>query len=537
MAGRFLQAAAGGQPRDDLSAFTARAVAWTMRQARRQTGLTLGDTMFSKRALIAAAALAAFAPSAPAFSQPAAGPVAKVRQGEVRGIGEAGVTRFLGIPFAAPPVDALRWRPPTRAAAWTGTRDGSKAGNDCTKVEDCLYLNVTRPADAKPGAKLPVMVWIHGGAYVLGSSERGFGAEHDGAEFARKGVVTVTLNYRLGRAGWFAHPALTKEGPTGNYGMMDQIAALQWVRDNIAAFGGDPRNVTIFGESAGGISVLYLMLSPDAKGLFHKAISQSGFARHQPTPLKVAEAGGLKVAASAGIEGEGPQAAAALRWLPLSAIPVTGPITGPGRPGPILDGKLIAQPIAEGFAAGRQARIPLVIGGNSNEASLFRPQPAQLDAITEGRDALMAAYDPTGAGNKTQIINDLATAQYITEPDRNLARIHARAGQPTWLYYFSYVPADKRATALGARHTDEIRYVFGGPLQKFGPGDEAISRSVNAYWAAFARSGDPGAAGGVAWPRYAQPREPSIEFGADGVEVRDRHLAQRLDWVEQSLKK
>lgn len=462
----------------------------------------------------------------------------KIRQGALKGTVKDGVAYTLGIPYAAPPVGDLRWRPPAPAASWTGERDASKAGPRCQDVEDCLTINVVRPAGAKPGAKLPVMVWIHGGAYVVGTSMGAFGGDTDGTNFARQGIVHVSLNYRLGRAGWFAHPALTREGPTGNYGMMDQIAALKWVQANIASFGGDPTNVTIYGESAGGISVLYLMLSPDAKGLFSKVIGESSFARHVPTPLKTAEAAGLKAANDAGVQGEDATAAAALRKVPLTAMPYSGGLVG--RAGPILDGKLITAGLAQGFAAGRQAKVPLMLGGNSNEASLVRPQPAQLDAIpAPQKAAILKAFDPTGAGDKARIINDVVTVQLITEPDRNAARLHAKAGQPVYLYYFSHVAAaGKDRRPYGAGHTDEIRYVFGAPTAPatFAPEDKALSDAMSRYWANFAKTGDPGAADGVAWPRFEAARERQVEFGDDGVKVREHFLKTWRDAVEAGVR-
>lgn len=488
--------------------------------------------MISRRLAAAVLALTAF--SAPALAQAPAGAFAsdvtqtvKIKQGALKGTVKDGLAYHLGVPFAAPPVGDLRWKPPAAAPSWTGERDASKPGPTCQANEDCLTLNVVRPAGAKAGDKLPVMVWIHGGAYVVGTSMGAFGGDTEGTNFARKGVVHVSLNYRLGRAGWFAHPALTKEGPTGNYGMMDQVAALKWVQANIARLGGDPKNVTIYGESAGGISVLYLMLYPEAKGLFSKVISQSGFARHNPETLAQAEAKGLQAAKAAGVEGEDAAAAAALRKLPLSALPYTGGVVG--RAGPILDGVYITSGIAQGFAAGRQAKVPLMLGGNSNEASLFRPQPAMLDALPASRkEAVLKVFDPETTGDKARIVNDLNTAQLITEPDRNLARLHSKAGQPAWLYYFSYVPPSKKAQKpYGAAHTDEIRFVFGAPKTSFQPEDVALSEAMNAHWAAFAKAGRPGAD----WPKF-QPGEVSMEFGNDGPQVRREHLKSRLDLVE-----
>lgn len=489
--------------------------------------------MISRR-LAACAALAVLALSPAAFAQAPAGAFAsdvsqtvKVKQGALKGTVKDAIAYHLGIPYAAAPVGELRWKPPAAGPGWSGERDASAPGASCQAEEDCLFLNVVRPAGAKAGDKLPVMVWIHGGAYVIGTSMGAFGGDTEGTNFAKRGIVHVSLNYRLGRAGWFAHPALTREGPTGNYGMMDQVAALQWVRDNIAAFGGDPANVTIYGESAGGVSVHYLMLAPQAKGLFAKAIGQSSFARHVPKPLAKAEAKGVQAAKAAGVEGVDAAAAAALRKLPLASLPYTGGFVG--RAGPILDGTYITGGIAQGYAAGRQAKVPLMIGGNSNEASLFRPQPALLDSLPEtARAAVSSAFDPEGTGDKARIVHALQTAQLITEPDRNLARLHAGAGQPTWLYYFSYVPPSKAAQKpYGAAHTDEIRFVFGAPRAGFAPEDLPLSGAMNELWANFAKTGAPGAA----WPKFL-PGETSVEFGNDGVQVRREHLKARLDLVE-----
>ena len=493
--------------------------------------------MIGFRAVLAA--VAALALGAPAWAQAPAGAfdgapqVVRIGQGALKGSVKDGVAYHLGVPYAAAPLGDLRWKPPSAAPGWSGERDATRAGASCQIAEDCLFLNIVRPEGAGPAAKLPVMVWIHGGAYVIGTSMGAFGGDTEGTNFAKQGVVHVSLNYRLGRAGWFAHPALTKEGPTGNYGMMDQIAALKWVQANIARFGGDPKNVTIYGESAGGISALYLMLSPDAKGLFHKVIGQSAFARHTPTPLAQAEAQGLKAAETAGIKGDGPEAAAALRKLPLSAMPYTGGIVS--RAGPILDGRYITSGVAQGFAAGRQAKVPLMIGGNSNEASLVRPQPAMLDILpTAAREAVLKAFDPTGAGDKARIVNDLVTVQLITEPDRHISRIHAAAGQPVYLYYFSHVPAAQKPTQpLGARHTDEIRFVFGAPSAKFDASDKALSDAMTGFWAAFAKSGNPGAG----WPRFTAAEEKQVEFGEGGVAVRERFLKPWRDVVEAAQPK
>jgi len=473
----------------------------------------------------------------------AAGPVAKIKQGALRGTMVEGVETFLGIPYAAPPVGDLRWRPPAPGASWTGERDAAKPGASCqpardgTAIEDCLFANVTRPAGAKPGAKLPVYVWIHGGGFTIGSAPAAFGAQTDGIQFAKEGIVTVSISYRLGRAGWFAHPALCKEGPCGNYGLMDQIAALKWVKANIARFGGNPNDITIGGESAGGVSVLELMLAPDARGLFQKAIGESSFGRAEPRSMAEAQASGLKAAEAAGVKGEDAAAAAALRKVALSAMPYTEPFVS--RAGPIVDGRYVLGGIAEGFAAGKQAKTPLLIGGNSYEASLFRPSPASVDALpADQKAAALAAFDPKNAGDKQRVANDMATRQFITEPDRAISRAQAKAGQPVYTYYFSYVTPAARTTGpgvWGAAHTAEIKFAFAGPKQQFAAADLPLAKAVNAYWAAFIKTGNPGAAGGPAWPKFA-PSETFMEFGADGPVAQDHFLKAQLDWQEARVK-
>jgi para-nitrobenzyl esterase len=480
--------------------------------------------------------------TSPGWSQSPAAPQIRIHQGALNGVQTGQVQAFFGIPYAAPPVGDLRWRPPKAPASWKGVRDATKPGATCFAAEDCLFLNVYRPADAKPGQKLPVMVWIHGGSFTGGSSTNGFGANHDGTEFAKKGIITVTINYRLGRAGWFAHPALAKEGPTGNYGLMDQIQALKWVQSNITSFGGDPKNVTVFGESAGGISVGYIMLAPQARGLFAKAIQESGFGRNQPPTLAIAEGYGERVAAANHITGTDAQVAAALRKLPIIGreatqyFPASTGRSDITRPYVIIDGTYVKEPVADGFAKGLEAKVPYISGGNSNEASLYRPQAADLDKITDRREALMAAFDPGHKGNKLQIINDLVTVERMTEPDRNIARKHTKNGAPTWNYYFSYLTPAQRGKALGAGHVAEIKYVFNGPGQNTSPEDWATGQEMNAYWAAFAKYGDPGAAGGVKWPKYDPASEVFLEFANDGPHVREHLLKDRLDYVEQGIK-
>jgi len=487
----------------------------------------------------------------------------RLAQGVLHGQTAGSVTSFKGVPFAAPPVGELRWRPPAPPLAWTGVREARAYGAACMQMsaprpgapptaqsEDCLYLNVWAPASAQPGRKLPVMVWIHGGSFTGGAGSIPF---YDGTRFAERGVVLVTVNYRLGRLGFFAHPALTAEapnGPLGNYGIMDNIAALKWVQANIAAFGGDPGNVTAFGESAGGILVNFLMTAPEAKGLFQKAISQSGFGRSPGVPIRgeaarTGEKVGLAYAASVGIDGAGLAAAQALRALSAEQLSSpAGGIGAQGQPGPMVDGVVIPEPPPEAFAEGREARIPYIAGGNSWEASLFpqtaRDPEATLVRLGPARAQIMEAY----GGDPAAVAQDLVTETAVIEPNRHLARLHSRNGQRAWTYYFSYVPAAQRSEARGTTHGGEIPYVFnnlrdepvtfgGRTLPAATPEDRKIAEAAIAYWVAFAKRSDPARAGGPAWPAYTPENDAVLEFGADGVQVRPTFHKATLDLVEQ----
>ena len=480
--------------------------------------------------------------TSPAAAPPAPqGPVIKVAQGEAQGTVSDGVTVFKGLPYAAPPVGDLRWRVPQLPAKWSGVRSANAFSATCAQAEDCLYLNVYEPAEAKQGGRLPVMVWIHGGAFIFGS-----GSAYDGSQFARQGIVVVTVNYRLGRAGWFAHPALTSEnskGLLGNYGLMDQIAALNWVHDNIKVFGGDPKNVTIFGESAGAISVNYLMLAPQSKGLFQKALSESGFGRLAAKPISAAEQSGISFAEKAGVHGSDAAAAKALRALPWSEL--TGNVAGIGAADQILpmaDGKMISGSAADGFAKGMEAHVPYLLGGNSDEASLTRRgfnAAERFASIQQRRDAFIAAFDPDNSADADRIMARLVTDMSISEPDRDLARLHAKHGNATYVYHFSYTPEAQRATLFGLAHGGELPYVFNVPrATPFDDEGKAVAAAANKYWAQFAKTGDPDSAGGAQWPKFDAGDEFVMEFPGSGVPVVAKHFHKdRLDWVEAGLAK
>lgn len=477
---------------------------------------------------------------------PLSGPVVTIKQGQIQGFVADGVSSFRGLPYAAAPTGERRWREPQPAASWTGVRAANAYGAACNEQEDCLYLNVTRPASATPTSKLPVLMWIHGGAFAVGS-----GAGANGVSFAKQGVMLVGINYRLGRAGWFAHPALTRENPKGllgNYGLMDQIAALKWIQDNIEALGGDRNNVTIGGGSAGGISVNHLMLATQARGLFHKAISQSGFGRRNMTPLHSdngapsMEQLGEAFAAKAGVTGNDAAAAKALRAVPFADIMAgAGGAGSPDQPRPMADGVLITATAAEGFAKSQEAPVPFLLGGNSDEASLYRrttDAPARLAAITTRRDAFLSIFDPAGAKDTDRIIARLVTDETISEPNRALARWHTAHGSPVFVYHISYVPQATRATAFGLAHAAETVYTFNAPRAgtPFDAEGALVAAAANKYWAAFMKTGNPGSAGGPAWPAFNAADEPLMEFPFSGVPaVRARFDKPRIDWVEQAL--
>ena len=459
------------------------------------------------------------------------GPVVTAPTGMLQGTLANGVASFRGIPYAAPPVGPLRWHAPMPAARWAGTRDATGYGNDCMQArfagdianttlpmsEDCLFLNVWTPRP-RAGAKLAVMVYIHGGGFSGGS---GSSAILDGTHLAQRGIVVVTLNYRLGRLGFFATPALTREargGATGNWGLMDQIAALQWVKRNIASFGGDPANVTIFGESAGGESVDRLMVSPAAKGLFAKAIAASGGGRDAWPTLAAAEAKGIAFAGAQNVSGDD---LTALRALP--AAKVQGGINllngdEAHYSGPMTDGRIVTGNTDRLIAAGAAKGIRYIVGSNSDELGFI---PAGFlggfvakatDALGGGADAVRAAY-----GSPAAYARNIPSDFTFTEPALALASRQS-SNAPTWLYRFGYVVESKRATLAGASHASDVPFQFDNLLvaePKATPGDLAVAKLIADYWVRFAKTGDPNGPGLPLWPRLAGKGVPMVLIGSD----------------------
>src|SRR5262245_47523662 len=475
-------------------------------------------------------------------------PVVTVDTGQLRGVVKDAVASFRGIPYAAPPTGNLRWRAPQAPAKWSGIRDVENFGNDCVQhraydmpqSEDCLFLNVWAPAAAVGSStRLPVMFWIYGGGLSYGSAAWPW---YDGAAFARQGVVLVSINYRLARFGFFAHPALSaeeKSAAVGNFGFMDQIAALQWVRRNIAAFGGNPSDVTIFGESAGGRSVNALLVSPLSNGLFQKAIIESGAGRtgmrhiRENRPgLISAESMGVDFAKSAGLTNA---TADALRALPTDVV--RGPVgnTPPPFSNAMIDGRLIVEDFADTYRKGAHHQVPLMIGANSAEFGTgAAPDPdvffKSLGAI---KDKATPLYDGYGTREPRYVAMEMTSDMGMVNGTRFVARLIAASGKPVYLYHFGYVSQTGRKTIPGARHASELVYVFDTPGSRttrsqppsdVADADRKVAKQMNAYWANFAKTADPNGAGLPRWSAYNATTDNVLEFTMDDGPIERQHF-------------
>ncbi len=476
-------------------------------------------------------------------------PVVVTAQGKLQGETAKDVLTFFGVPYAAPPVQDLRWRPPAPAASWTGIRKATTFANHCPQnqpslfavpstTEDCLYLNIFTPA--ADAAKRPVMVWFHGGGLNGGEND-----DYDGSALARRGVVVVIINYRLGLLGFFAHAALDHEGHNfGNYGFMDQQFALRWVQQNIANFGGDPKNVTISGQSGGGTSVLANLASPTAAGLFQKAINQSG-THMDVTPLPKAESYGSDFARGVGCAD---QTADCLRRLPVAKIldAQVGFLLKSRGDFFIQDGTVIAATPFEAFQSGKFNRVPILNGMVADEEAFSLPEirhgPPQTD---EKFDKLVDAYGPQNAA--------LIRAEYPRKdyPDASLAQIAVIQGErvciarrldaawsrfvPVYVYQFNDSTAPSYLQPLsfrmGAYHSSELQYLFPlfhggrGTAHALNPAQTKLSEQMQAYWAQFMKGGDPNAAGSPSWVAYRPERDNVLWLDIGKADMTDGYGA------------
>lgn len=489
-------------------------------------------------------------------------PTAAVTGGTIRGRGlEQGGAVFKGVPFAQPPVEGLRWREPMPVQSWNGVRDATAFGAPCAQNsggralensnEDCLYLNVWT-AEWPAKSRKPVMFWIHGGGNYGGSASS---ANFDGESLARHGVVLVSANYRLTVFGFFAHPELTRESPhhaSGNYGLMDQIAALKWVHDNIAQFGGDPGNVTIFGQSAGAVDGNVLMTSPLSRGLFERVIAESGTVTRNPDaatlgmtalgavmPVKSGAVGYSDAPALAEAEKNGENLAAILnaratgtlkylRELPaaelLKAAAAPRMSIGPAN-GVVVDGWVFPKPPAQIFATGEEHRVALLIGNNSRERTPPRATPEDLTKAVEGMygslaQRAFALYGLTGAGTaQADPLYGGPAAQWVVDTMYRCPVVaqliwHAAAGNTAYEYQFDRAAPGREA--LGATHGAEVPYVFGALGPNYSPADRETSAAIEQYWTNFAKTGSPNGANLPQWPKFDAAARGYLEFTGQG---------------------
>lgn len=510
-----------------------------------------------------------------AFVGYAQGPIVQTSSGSLRGATEGNVSSFKGIPYAAPPVGEFRWRPPQPVKPWEGLRDATEYCADCpqrtwpgstaTVSEDCLFLNVWAPATATKDSKLPVMVWIHGGGFTGGS---GAGPGSAGDAFAKQDVILTTINYRLGRLGHFAFPALSEEHPEemkGSYAYMDQIAALKWVQENITAFGGDPDNVTIFGFSAGGVAVHSLLTIPAAKGLFHKAISESGGGRDgvltgrpisqdnadELYPVS-AETVGINFAKRHGIDGTDKGALDKLRTLGVEEIVDGGQETDSlgnrTYPGPILDGRLMVETAESAYKAGKQAKVPLMIGNSSAEVGggFINSSQSKEDLFSQFGDLeseARAAYDPNGNKEFAEVLTKFNADWGWGEPARMTARAFLEENEPVYVWQFGYVPpASRERSPYGAGHGSEVPFVFNTLHARWGAQGEAtaeeneLAKIMNTYWANFAKTGNPNGNDLPVWPEYDNQKEEILDISLDGqIDSKPDPRKARFDVLEKAF--
>ncbi len=550
-------------------------------QFRRLPRLATGGGLPLVSALVVFLCLAAFGQTRADAGLPrtmraprATSPV-KTESGLVSGTTDAsGLVRiYKGIPYAAPPVGDLRWRAPEPVAPWTGVRQATEFGPSCPQAdrptgpgerlgrtsEDCLTLNVWAPA-SPPGRHVPVIVWIHGGAFTQGAGSL---PVYDGEALARRGAVVVTFNYRLGPLGFFAHPLLTKESghnASGNYGLLDQLAVLRWVKTNIRGFGGSPDRVTVAGESAGAISIGCLLVAQQSRGLFHAAILESGspyavtrYLRDAPAGEESMEEVGELIARRLGCDRED-DVLAALRSRSvdevMSVAHAAPPFFGEGiRFGPVIDRWLIADRPAVLLAKGQQVKVPVLVGSNGDEGTIFVAplQGFDVDAyrrfirstFRDRADDVLARFPVAREADVRPALARVLGYSTFVAPARRLARATSDLGSRVYLYSFTRVRPGTSGARLGAFHGAEIPFVFGTLSRVLRPGapdvddsDRALSQAMMGYWIRFAATGDPNGEGAPAWPRYASRSDLSIELG-DEIQSRGGAARETCDFFDR----
>lgn len=494
--------------------------------------------------------------------------IVKTESGLVAGSGTA-IRVYKGIPYAAPPTGALRWQPPQPAKPWQGVRVAKSFSPVCPQVqvvpgpqsEDCLALNIWTPARSA-NDKLPVMVWIHGGGFQIGAGSTNV---YDGEALAARGVVVVTINYRLGILGFFAHPALSAESPhgaSGNYGLLDMVAALQWVRRNIGAFGGDAGNVTIFGQSAGGTAVCLLLVVPQAEGLFHRAISESAAWMFLPFPRLKDESDGKMPMENRGAR-VGPDLASLRNRntadvLKLAPISMSSAETGDLYI-PCVDGWVLPDDPARLFAAGRFHKVPLIAGTTADEGTLLGGPPVKdLESYRKwaakqagaGSAGLMAIYPAAGDSEAHCAAVKASGDSTFLMGTRSILREAAKANPKTFQYWFTRVNGIGKRIGWGSFHASEIPYIFGtlpdsayGTAQmffgNFAPDadsyndvDARLAKTMSAQWVQFAKTGNPNGPGLPNWPRFGAGREPYLELG-DRIAAGESLRKKQLDFLSQ----
>ena len=489
---------------------------------------------------------AALAPLTFSLALAAGNDAVKVQSGLLTGTAgkDFSVRVYKGIPYAAPPVGELRWKKPQAPADWQGTRQATEFPKACMQApypptsiyyrpaepmgEDCLYLNIWTAAKSGKERR-PVMVWIHGGGYTRGSGSVG---TYDGENLAKKGAIVVTINYRLGIFGFLAHPELTKESDvksSGNYGLLDMVAALDWVQKNIAAFGGDPKRVTIFGESAGSSAVNFLMASPLAKGLFQRVIGESGANFGRGVTLAQVEQNGSKLGTLAQLRSKSAD----------DLLKVEGAFR------PIVDGWFLPESVGEIFAQHKQSDVPVIAGYNADEARSLAPWPANANAKTfldqahrrygASADEFLKLY-PAGSDEQAAESHYLSSTQGgMGWEMRTWVRAQTKSGKaPAYLYYFTRTPPWEQSNKYKAYHAAEIQYVFANlrPGRPWEEADRKLADAMSSYWVNFAATGNPNGKGLAKWPSYDAKADSLLDFG-DQIEVKQEVNKTALDFFDR----